>query len=106
MTTETTEFEYDHNAKELDRQLEEVMDSHKAEKAAEAKKEAEALTTEPPALDRLATTTKDEVDDVKLKAKEASVVLREEMVRDRLREYTNRGPSAVDDFLKTAKATE
>lgn len=99
----STEFEYDHNAQELDRQLEEVMDSHQAEKEAEAKKEAEALSTEPPALDRLMTTTRDQVEEVKGRAKKASVVLQEEMVRDRLREYQARGPSLVDDFLKTAK---
>lgn len=97
------EFEYDYNARELDRQLEEVMDSHKPEETVETK-EAEVVVPEPSVLDRLtAPTSREAVDVVTARAKEASAILREEMVRDRLREYQDRGPDMVDEFIKTAK---
>jgi hypothetical protein len=97
-----TEFEYDHNARNLDRQLEEVMDSHRSEQEVVQAKEAEALPTEPPALDRLLSTTKDQVKEVTDRAKEASAVLREEMVRDRLLEHQAQGSALVEGFLKEA----
>ena len=101
----TQEHIYDRHAVELDSQLEEVMDSHRAEKEAQVQKEAEQLSTEPPALDRLAgPTTKDQVKAVGESTKSASDLVQEAMVRDRLREASAARFDLVESFTKEASA--
>jgi hypothetical protein len=92
-----SDYVYNEEAEKLDTQLEEVLDSHRAE--VDQTKAAEALPTEPPALERLVASSKEEG----RKTKSAAAVLQEAHIRDRLREITSRGPDAVDRFLDGVK---
>ena len=100
-------FKYTKTAQEFDANLEEVIDSHCAEKEASGQdKNTGSLDTKPSAIDRLAgVTTREEVKAIG-ETPEAKQGLKEYMARLKLRDLNKRDSSLVDNFLKQAKDKE
>lgn len=103
------DFRYNETAYALEENLEDVLESHQAEREKEAAEEKQQLSTEPPALDRIVGghLARDEVDKVianaKATSKSASDLILEHRLAQRMRKLAGRGRSTVNEFLTSVR---
>lgn len=103
------DFRYNEHAEALEDNLEDVLESHKAEKEAKSESEAAQLSTEPPAIERIVKghTAAGEVNRVisEARSKKASIsdLILEHRLARRMQKLAGRGRTTVNEFLTSVR---
>lgn len=106
------DFRYNEHANALEDNLEQVLESHQAERAKEASENESKnqLSTEPPALERITGghTASDEVrriiSEAKSKKASTSDLILEHRLGRRMKKLAGRGRNTVNEFLTSVKS--